>query len=333
MCIWCGCKIQEGTWRETVDSPTCAGQEKSRRVWVAHLIFGLEPLVLHRRLGDSVAGEAQVVARHQSHRLGLNDDLQGWNIVEKISFLLHRFDRTTHKEGTAKHRGDIVFFYLKAWGTPGPRSCPEFGGGQWVDLRCNLALPSASAACGSGCPRAAAPSESTPLTHRRCGWVMDNGIKDTSQGRQAAQVQTTRPVWTQNKMWICRSENIIIPCQVLCGSIYNIKKENAFIDTLFMKCTSHTKSDTSNSLSVWWHSYDESNSDLKHWEWSQEQHNHSLHYKVWCVVLLILTTLFHFYIQTIQQISLKIAPLQTTTTTTTEWEVVYWTEFLYFKHV
>lgn len=102
VCIWCGCKIQEGTWRETVDSPTRAGQEKSRRVWVAHLIFGLEPLVLHRRLGDSVAGEAQVVARHQSHRLGLNDDLQGWNVVEKSSFLLHRFDRTTHREGTAK---------------------------------------------------------------------------------------------------------------------------------------------------------------------------------------------------------------------------------------
>lgn len=66
-------------------------KEKKERIGVceAYLIFGLEPLVLHRRLADSVAGEAQVVAGHQSHRLGLNDDLQVWNIVEEISFLLH----------------------------------------------------------------------------------------------------------------------------------------------------------------------------------------------------------------------------------------------------
>lgn len=60
-------------------APHVLGKKRAEEFGLAHLIFGLEPLVLHRRLGDGVAGEAQVVARHQSHRLGLNDDLQGWN--------------------------------------------------------------------------------------------------------------------------------------------------------------------------------------------------------------------------------------------------------------
>lgn len=69
---------------------------------------------------------------------------------------------------------DPVFLsYLTVWGTPEPRSYPEPAGGRWGALWCSLALPSASAACGWGCPRAAAPSGSTPPTHRRCGGKVD----------------------------------------------------------------------------------------------------------------------------------------------------------------
>lgn len=44
---------------------------------VAHLFLGLEPLVLYWRFAHSMATQTQVVARYKSHRLGLNEDLQG----------------------------------------------------------------------------------------------------------------------------------------------------------------------------------------------------------------------------------------------------------------
>lgn len=61
-------------------------EEERGRVWVADLLFDLEPLVLHRRLAHGVAGEPQVVARQESHRLRLEEDLQGWNTGGNIQF-------------------------------------------------------------------------------------------------------------------------------------------------------------------------------------------------------------------------------------------------------
>lgn len=51
--------------------------------------------------------------------------------------------------------------YLVVSDTAELRSCPWFGGSRSADWWCSRAPPSASGACGSGCPPAAALSEST----------------------------------------------------------------------------------------------------------------------------------------------------------------------------
>lgn len=58
--------------------------------------------------------------------------------------------------------------YLIVSDTAGPLSYPEFGGSHTGGLWCSLDLPSASAACGSGCPPAPAPSESTSPCRLSC---------------------------------------------------------------------------------------------------------------------------------------------------------------------
>lgn len=59
-----------------------------RGLVIAHLIFGLEPLVLYWWFAHSVAAEAQIVARHKSYRLGLNEDLQGCTF-RRFSLWIH----------------------------------------------------------------------------------------------------------------------------------------------------------------------------------------------------------------------------------------------------
>lgn len=54
----------------------CVCVNVNLRLVIAHLFFGLEPLILYWWLPHSIAAEAQVVARHKGYRLGLNEDLQ-----------------------------------------------------------------------------------------------------------------------------------------------------------------------------------------------------------------------------------------------------------------
>lgn len=190
-------------------------------VAVAHLDFALEPLVLHRWFAESVAAEAQIVARHQSYGLGLNDNLQVWTFRRSLLhwFLwqpLTLFDHNPDCKipGQILHTSvittaEISFCfsgaYLMVSGTVGPQCCPGCEGSQSGDPWCSLAPPSASAACGSGFPRAAAPSGSTPPCHLSCGTTQDISSNDYArhQNPGTTGMQTPSLVWTQLKNQIC----------------------------------------------------------------------------------------------------------------------------------
>lgn len=60
------------------------------------------------------------------------------------------------------------------------RSCPWFGDSRSGDRWCSPALPSASGACGLGCPPAAALSESTSPCRLSCETKRDNVFEITA---------------------------------------------------------------------------------------------------------------------------------------------------------
>lgn len=98
-------------------------------------------------------------------------------------------------------------------GTVGPQCCPAFGGSQSGDPWCSLALPSASAACGSGCPRAAAPSGSTPPSHLSCGTIQEISSNDYTRHQNRGQLRCNPRVQLGDKVW-----TPVQPCSSL---VYN----------------------------------------------------------------------------------------------------------------
>lgn len=104
-------------------------------------------------------------------------------------------------------------------GTARPLCCPEFGGSQTGDLWCSLSLPSASAACGSGCPPAPAPSESTSPCRLSWRTMQDIGRKTyfkyhnqiyrpstLTQGHHAQYTQHIRHIY---KLYTCSLRKIV----------------------------------------------------------------------------------------------------------------------------
>ena len=158
------------------------------QVWgeaVWHLLLTPEPLVLYWSFAHSVTAEPQIVSRCKSQWLGLDENLQGWTLTETFKQITgpiiwitsetewhilkcnHSFIFCKWVIDSLLTTG-VVLLYLMVSGIARPPSCQESGGSPSAAPWCSPALPSASAACGWGCPPAPTPSESTSPCRQGC---------------------------------------------------------------------------------------------------------------------------------------------------------------------